>query len=75
MVDGWYIQWGGYESNIATSDGTWAPQPPSGLKGGMTAAGIHFLSFVITMGDLAQQAINHPTNAIRRVEQSAGLAD
>jgi hypothetical protein len=64
LVDEWYVVWGGYESNVTTSDGTWAPQAPSGLKGGMVAAGIHFLSFAITMGDLARQAINHPVGIV-----------
>src|SRR5262249_54253504 len=35
LVDEWEVNWGGYEADIRTNDGTWAPQPPSGLKPGM----------------------------------------
>jgi hypothetical protein len=63
-VDEWSIVYGGYESSISTSDGTWAPQPPSGLKPGMVASGIHWLSFAITLGDLKKQSINHPVGMV-----------
>jgi hypothetical protein len=64
LVDEWSIRWGGHEPDLRTSDGTWAPQAPSGIKGGMAAAGIHWLSFTITLGDMAQQAINHPIGVV-----------
>jgi hypothetical protein len=64
QVDEWSIVYGGYESNISSSDGTWAPQPPSGLKPGMVASGIHWLSFAITLGDCKQQSINHPIGLV-----------
>jgi hypothetical protein len=60
LVDEWLIRWGGCEADMRTSDGTWAPQAPSGIKGGISASGIHQLAFTITLGDLKQQAINHP---------------
>ena len=64
LVDEWAVRWGGYEASVRTSDGTWAPQPPSGIMPGMVAAGIHWTSFVITLGDMAQQAINHPVGIV-----------
>jgi len=64
LVDEWSVRWGGHESDVRGSDGTWAPQPPSGIKPGMVAAGIHWISFSITLGDLKQQAINHPVGLV-----------
>jgi hypothetical protein len=63
-VPEWSIVYGGYESSISTSDGTWAPQPPSGLKPGMLASGVHWLSFAIMLADLQQQVINHPIGLV-----------
>lgn len=60
LVDEWSIVWGGYEADMRTSDGTWAPQSPSGIKPGLSASGIHQLAFTITLEDLRRQAINHP---------------
>src|SRR5262249_18794121 len=45
----WSINWGGYQADLRQSDGTWAPQPPSGIKGGMTAGGVHYTSFAVTV--------------------------
>jgi len=64
MVDQWMITWGGHEADVLTSDSTWAPQPPSGIKGGMSACGVHWLAMTITMGDMAQQAIKHPIGLV-----------
>ena len=60
LVDEWAIRWGGHWEDLRTSDGTGAPQPPSGIKPGISASGIPALAFTITLGDLKQQAINHP---------------
>lgn len=60
----WCCVWGGYEGSMTTSDGTWAPQGPLGVKEGMVAAGIHWLSFQVTLGDLKAQAINHPVGIV-----------
>jgi hypothetical protein len=64
LVDEWQISWGGYEADIRTNDGTWAPKPPSGIKPGMVAAGIPFMAFDITLGDLQQQAIKHAVGLV-----------
>jgi hypothetical protein len=60
----WQITWGGYESNIRTNDGTWAPQPPSGIKPGMVAAGIPWLAYSVMLGDIQKQSINHPVGMV-----------
>jgi len=64
MVDQWSIVWGGYWADLRTSDGTGAPQPPSGIKPGLSASGIPALANMITLGDLKQQAINHPVGLV-----------
>jgi len=64
VVNEWTVQWGGYEASMPTSDGTWSPQGPQGMKPGLSAAGIPWMARIITVGDLAQQAIKHPIGIV-----------
>jgi len=59
LWEGW-----AWSKDATTGKGTWAPQPPSGIKGGMTAGGVHYTSFAVTFGDLKAQAINHPVGIV-----------
>src|SRR5262249_50044209 len=59
LVDEYTISWGGYWDDLRTSDGTGAPQPPSGIKPGFSAAGIPWIAYNISLGDIQQQAIKH----------------
>jgi len=62
LVDEWQINWGGYEPDLRTNNGTWPCYP--GPCYGAVAAGIPLMALSITAGDIDRQAVNHAVGLI-----------